>query len=83
MILLSLVIMVLAFLGDQGLIHSYFLENEIHHIKNNMERLKTQNIQFQFQAYEYQNNPFMVEKIAREELDLVRSEEIVFRVKTN
>ncbi|HLA50382.1 MAG TPA: septum formation initiator family protein [Thermodesulfovibrionia bacterium] len=71
-------IVIAAIFRDDGVIKSYRLNKKIEALKNNISKLKKENKKLNNEVYALKNDPSYIEKIAREDLGLVKQDEVVF-----
>jgi cell division protein FtsB len=76
--LLALLV-VAAVLGDNGVLHLWRLRTELAALQRDVQALEAENERLSRIIGELRNNPAVIERIAREELGLVRPGERVLR----
>jgi cell division protein FtsB len=69
-------------LGDNGLVELLRLRETHQHLAEGNAVLTQENIQLYRMIDRLQNDPSFVEDIARHELGMIRSDEIIFKFKT-
>ena len=74
---LSIAILICSCFGERGLLNMYSLKKELHEIEDYNERLQVENEALREYIYLLKNDTRYIEKIAREELGLIREGEIV------
>ncbi len=81
LIFLSIVLLILlgAILGKRGVIHLYYLNEELKQLKASNLRIEKENCEFKKEIYRLKNDPCYMEEIAREELGLIREDEIIYQ----
>lgn len=72
----------LSLLGNRGLVRLYRLSRTKGELSREIERLQTSNEALRRQLEALKTDPFAIEKIAREDLGLVRPGEIVYDFRT-
>lgn len=73
------VLLYLAFSGNRGLWNLYKLHEEKQNLSEQVAQLKSEISRYQAQYQDLQGNPSVLEKQAREELNLVKPGEIVYK----
>lgn len=68
----------LGFFGDRGFIRGFQLLREKRFVENNILRLKEENRRLEQMLKEFASNPRIAERKAREDLGLVRANELVY-----
>lgn len=66
--------------GDNGYFRVNELEQKQRFLQNKIDYLRNENRELTGKIEMAKNDPFWIEKIGREELDLVRDGEIVFKI---
>lgn len=69
----------LAFVGERGALHLWRLRDEKRKLDEANYRLQKENEALRGRISRLRNDDFYLEKLAREELNLVRSGEIIYR----
>lgn len=72
-------LLVAALFGDRGLLHLWRLRQELDTVQRGVQSLEAENERLSRAITELRENPDVVERIAREELGLVRPGERVLR----
>ncbi len=78
-ILAGAALLYLVFSGNRGLWNLYKLHQEKQELSEQVAQLKSEISRYQAQYQDFQANPSMLEKQAREELNLVKPGEIVYK----
>lgn len=78
-----LFILLYAFFGERGLRKVFNLKKELRIIESYNQSLREENDVLKETVYLLRNDKKYIEKIAREELGLVRSEELIYLFKNN
>jgi cell division protein FtsB len=80
-VLLFLIVLLslLAFVGERGALHLWRLRDEKQKLDETNFRLQKENEALRGRVGRLRNDDFYLEKMAREELNLVRSGEIIYR----
>lgn len=73
-----LVLLFAGIFGDMGLIKSFRLRNQNENIKQNVRSLKEQNNRLRREIDNLRGNQRYIEKLAREELNMSREDEVIF-----
>lgn len=69
--------------GDNGLLELRKLDRTHQQLRKSNARLTQENLQMYRSVDRLQNDPAYVENIARQELGMIRSDELIFKFKTN
>ena len=69
----------MALLGEQGLLRLWQIQSDREDLSQALERADAQTLILESQVQRMRNDPRFIEKVAREELNLVRDNEILFR----
>lgn len=77
-LLFSILLIGLGIFGEKGILKVYALEQELQARKARVQALQEENKTLQQEIHELTYNPYFIEKLAREELGLVRPGEIIF-----
>ena len=80
--LMGLGLLYLIFSGNRGLWNLYKLQTEKQVLSDQVYQLKTEIDRYQSEYQTFEKNPSVLEKQAREELNLVRPGEIIYKFKT-
>jgi len=75
-VLLSL----LAMAGDGGFFEVYQFNRHLRHVEGRIQALKVENERLRTQVTGLRSDPYQIEKLAREDLGLVRPDEIIFEI---
>jgi len=67
--------------GDNGLLELHRLDQTHQHLLDSNARLTQENLQMYRGVDRLQNDPSYVENIARQELGMIRSDELIFKFK--
>ncbi len=78
-LLLSLSLIGMAILGEDGFLRVQALEQELQAVQARVQALREENTLLRQEVYALKHDPYFIEKLAREELGLVRPGEIVFQ----
>lgn len=70
-----------AVLGDNGLLRLYQMSETKRELVEQITKIKEENQELQKKIYAFKNDPLYIEKIAREELGLLKPGEIVYDFK--
>lgn len=76
-------ILVSSFMGERGLMSVFSLKNELKEMKNYSQILRKENGRLKDYIYLLKNDQRYIEKIAREELGLVRTGELIYLFENN
>lgn len=76
-------ILVSSFMGERGLMSVFSLKNELKEMKNYSQILRKENGRLKDYIYLLKNDQRYIEKIAREELGLVRAGELIYLFENN
>jgi len=79
----TLFILLCSFLGERGYIKVRALKNELRGMEEYNQNVKAENDVLQDTIYLLKNDKRYIEKIAREELGLVRAEEMIYLFESN
>ncbi len=84
LITLTILVILVGWVGfsDRGLIKLYRMEIERQTYIDKIEALKRENQKLTREIYRLRHDPEYVERLAREELGLVKEDEIIYRFKT-
>lgn len=69
----------LVFSGNRGLWNLYQLHQEKQNLSGQVDQLKSEINRYQIEYQDFQRNPSVLEKQAREELNLVKPGEVVYK----
>ncbi len=79
MLFFFLVLGLLTFLGDKGILHLFRLQKELVRIKETNKNIEEENRKLREQVRRLQNEKRYVEEIARKELGMVKEGEILYQ----
>lgn len=79
-ILLIGVLLYLAIFNNEGFLTVYNQKEDLAQLKAKNEKLKKENLEIRQMIEVYKTDPWAVEKIAREKLNLVKPGEIVYKI---
>ena len=66
--------------GDRGFFEVYQFHRHLQHVESRIQTLEAENERLRTQVTGLQSDPYQIEKLAREDLGLVRPDEIVFEI---
>ena len=75
-----LLLSLLALAGDRGFFEVYQFQRHLRHVESRIQALEAENERLRAQVTGLRSDPFQIEKLAREDLGLVRPDEIVFEI---
>ena len=75
-----LLILVVAVFHEDGILTVHEFENELTQLRVNNESLKKKNLELLYEINALKSDPFAVEILAREKLNMVRSGETVYQL---
>jgi cell division protein FtsB len=75
-----LLLSLLALAGDRGFFEVYQFQRHLRHVERRIQALEAENERLRTQVTGLRSDPFQIEKLAREDLGLVRPDEIVFEI---
>ena len=78
-----LFILLYACFGEKGLIRVVILKKELKEIENYNQELRAENVALKDPMYLLKNDKRYIERIAREELGLVKTEELIYLFENN
>ena len=78
LLLFLLALFLLGFFGDRGFIRGYQLYQEVSEVRQGINRLKQENRRLGEMQKQLDANPRIIERRAREDLGLVRKNELVY-----
>jgi cell division protein FtsB len=76
--LIILISIIFSSLGEKGLFKSLSLYRKIREIDSNIENLQIKNKETQKEIERLKNDDVYIEKLAKEELGLIREDEIIY-----
>jgi cell division protein FtsL len=80
LVLLSFLILgILTFFGEKGILHLLRLRKEVDRIKEKNIKLEEENQKLREEVKRLQNDKRYIEEIARKELGMVKEEEIIYQ----
>jgi cell division protein FtsB len=75
-----LLLSLLALAGDRGFFEVYQFNRHLQHVEGRIQRLEVENERLRMQVIGLRSDPYQIEKLAREDLGLVRPDEIIFEI---
>ena len=75
-----LLLSLLAMAGDRGFFEVYQFNRHLQHVEGRIQRLEVENERLRMQVIGLRSDPYQIEKLAREDLGLVRPDEIIFEI---
>jgi cell division protein FtsB len=75
-----LLLLLLAMVGERGFFEVYHFGRHLQHIESRIRELEKENERLWRQVTGLRSDPYQVEKLAREDLGLVRPDEIIFEI---
>ncbi|MBI4640772.1 MAG: septum formation initiator family protein [Candidatus Tectomicrobia bacterium] len=75
---LSLLLVFFGLFGREGLLEVYKKGLQLQELRGKVETLKAENEKLLFEIEGLKNDPYTIEKVAREELGMVKPGEIIF-----
>jgi cell division protein FtsL len=75
-----LLLSLLAMAGDRGFFEVYQFNRHLQHVERQIQALEVENERLRKQVTSLRSDPYHIEKLAREDLGLVRPDEIVFEI---
>jgi cell division protein FtsB len=75
-----LLLSLLAMAGDRGFFEVYQFSRHLQHIEGRIQALEVENERLRMQVTRLRSDPYQIEKLAREDLGLVRPDEIIFEI---
>jgi cell division protein FtsL len=75
-----LLLSLLAMAGDRGFFEVYQFNRHFQHVERQIQALEVENERLRKQVTSLRSDPYQIEKLAREDLGLVRPDEIVFEI---
>ena len=70
----------LAVLGDGGFLEVYEFSRHLERVEGQIRQLERENVELRAAMLALKNDPYTVEKLAREELGLARPDELIFEI---
>ncbi len=74
-----LLVLVVATFGDKGVVTVYKFKSELNQLKSLNKNLTTENLKLKNEIAALKSDPFAVEKVAREKLNLVKAGEVIYQ----
>jgi cell division protein FtsB len=75
-----LLLSLLAIAGDGGFFEVYQFNRHLQHAERRIQALEVENERLRTQVTGLQSDPYQIEKLARQDLGLVRPDEIIFEI---
>jgi cell division protein FtsB len=75
-----LLLSLLAMAGERGFFEVYQFNRHLQHVESRIQALEVENERMRLQLTGLQSDPYQIEKLAREDLGLVRPDEIIFEI---
>jgi len=75
-----LLLSLLAMAGDRGFFEVYQFNRHLQHVESRIQALEVENERMRLQVTGLRSDPYQIEKLAREDLGLVRPDEIIFEI---
>jgi cell division protein FtsB len=75
-----LLLSLLAMAGERGFFEVYQFNRHLQHVESRIQALEVENERMRLQLTGLRSDPYQIEKLAREELGLVRPDEIIFEI---
>ena len=75
-----LLLSLLAMAGDRGFFEVYQFNRHLQHVERRIQALEAENERLRTQVTGLRSDPYQMEKLAREDLGLVRPDEIIFEI---
>ena len=69
-----------AVFNEDGFLTAYKFQEELDTLKQSNKELRKENARIKIQINRLKTDPFAIEKVAREKLNMVKSEEIVYQI---
>lgn len=76
---IGLAVVYLVFSGNRGLWNLYKLHQEKRYLSEQVSQLRSEIVRYQAEYQTFEKNPSVLEKQAREELNLIKPGEIVYK----
>jgi cell division protein FtsB len=70
----------LAIAGERGFFEVYQFSRHLQHVESRIQALEVENERLRMQVTKLRSDPYQIEKLAREDLGLVRPDEIIFEI---
>ena len=75
-----LLLSLLAMVGDRGFFEVYQFSRHLRHVESRIQALEEENERLRVQVTGLRSDPYQIEKLAREDLGLVRPDEVIFEI---
>ena len=75
-----LLLSLLAMAGERGFFEVYQFNRHLQHVESRIQALEVENERMRLQVTGLRSDPYQIEKLAREDLGLVRPDEIIFEI---
>jgi cell division protein FtsB len=75
-----LLLSLLAMAGERGFFEVYQFNHHLQHVESRIQALEVENERMRLQLTGLRSDPYQIEKLAREDLGLVRPDEIIFEI---
>jgi cell division protein FtsB len=75
-----LLLSLLAIAGERGFFEVYQFSRHLQHVESRIQALEVENERLRMQVTKLRSDPYQIEKLAREDLGLVRPDEIIFEI---
>ena len=75
-----LLLSLLAMAGERGFFEVYQFNRHLQHVESRIQALEVENERMRLQVIGLRSDPYQIEKLAREDLGLVRPDEIIFEI---
>jgi cell division protein FtsB len=75
-----LLLSLLAMAGDRGFFEVYQFNHHLQHVERRIQALEVENERLRVQVTGLRSDPYQMEKLAREDLGLVRPDEIILEI---
>ena len=75
-----LLLSLLAMAGERGFFEVYQFNRHLQHVESRIQALEVENERMRLQLTGLRSDPYQMEKLAREDLGLVRPDEIIFEI---
>jgi cell division protein FtsB len=75
-----LLLSLLAIAGERGFFEVYQFSRHLQHVESRIQALEVENERLRMQVTGLRSDPYQIEKLAREDLGLVRPDEIIFEI---
>ena len=73
------IFLMMALMGEQGILRLWQIQNDTQDLAQELDRSQREALGLESQGRRMRNDPQFIEKVAREELSLVREDELLFR----